>query len=128
MGSSLHLYVQSHDSPPNEAPQINPSSEDQVITSVPSQLNSVSNKVKSGKLPRSRHNREWRSLVRDEEAPAPFRSTAADEVHLDEKTHDKVNRAKQSTYQEVAEKKRNRPEELPQVKVWILPKIPIHLP
>lgn len=69
---------------------------------------------------RSRHNREWKGLVRDVAEPPPLRSSEADYVHSEEKTHHRACHAKQSlSPKHPSQKKRNRPDDVKQAKVCV---------
>ena len=69
---------------------------------------------------RSRHNREWKGLARDGAEPPPLRSSEADHVHAEEKTHRKVGRAKRALSPKHPNmKKRGRPDDFKQVKVCV---------
>lgn len=54
-------------------------------------FNPDSGKANSEKVPRSRHNREWKGLVRDTSDPPPLRSSEVNIMHLEERNRDKIN-------------------------------------
>ncbi|ESW21041.1 hypothetical protein PHAVU_005G036300 [Phaseolus vulgaris] len=86
----LDLYVQP-ESLLDEAPKKD------IISEVPAggddfqHLNSVSERGKSNKISRSRHNKDWKGLMRGEAEPPPIRSSVVDNSHLEEKGRPEAN-------------------------------------
>uniref|UniRef100_A0A2N9IGK9 RRM domain-containing protein n=1 Tax=Fagus sylvatica TaxID=28930 RepID=A0A2N9IGK9_FAGSY len=72
---------------------------------------SESEREKSNKLSRSRHNREWKGLVRDAAEPPPLRSSDIDKMHYEEKPNRRVSRAKRSPSPRSFQRKRSQPDE-----------------
>lgn len=99
LSSNLHLYVQPQEPFPDEVVR---------TSSVPNQLlgrhnsqqecltgsvqtNSEYERENSTKVSRSRHNREWKGLVREDTEAFPLRSIVTEIVHSEEKTHRRTN-------------------------------------
>ncbi|KAK7323516.1 hypothetical protein VNO77_26993 [Canavalia gladiata] len=59
-------------------------------------LNSQSERGKSNKLSRSRHNKDWKGLMRGEAEPPPIRSYVVDNAPLEEKAGPEINRGTRS--------------------------------
>ncbi|KAL7204342.1 hypothetical protein ACSBR2_017419 [Camellia fascicularis] len=129
LGSNINLYVQPQESLSDEAAKEKPTTGDQMARNDLHHLDFKSDRGKSSKLSRSRHNREWKTLVRDVDEPPPFQSSVIDNVHTDERTRGKVGHAERShsprpiaqkksgraeqshSPQPIAQKKRSRPDE-----------------
>ncbi|XP_006482900.1 uncharacterized protein LOC102624141 isoform X2 [Citrus sinensis] len=114
LDSNLNLYVQPEESQRHEASEIKPTLGDHAGKIDSSLLDSESERGKSNKLSRSRHNREWKGLVRDlDEPPPPLRRFEAENTHFEEKTHRIVTRARDSPSppRQKFQKKRSRHEE-----------------
>uniref|UniRef100_A0A5B6YTT9 RRM domain-containing protein n=1 Tax=Davidia involucrata TaxID=16924 RepID=A0A5B6YTT9_DAVIN len=112
LGSNLDLYVQSQESNPDEVAKTQPKTGEQAVRNDSHHLDSDSDRGKSNKLSRTRHNREWKGLVRDADEPPPLRSSVIDNVHVDDRTDGRVGRAKRSlSPQPTVQKKRSRPVE-----------------
>lgn len=112
LGSNINLYVQPQESLSDEAAKEKPTTGDQMARNDLHHLDFKSDRGKSSKLSRSRHNREWKTLVRDVDEPPPFQSSVIDNVHTDERTHGKVGHAERSHFpQPVAQKKSGRAEQ-----------------
>lgn len=124
LDSNLNLYVQPEESQRHEASEIKPTLGDHAGKIDSSLLDSESERGKSNKLSRSRHNREWKGLVRDlDEPPPPLRRFEAENTHFEEKTHRIVTRARDSPSppRQKFQKKRSRHEEWQHSKVWMFP-------
>ncbi|GFZ00461.1 RNA binding (RRM/RBD/RNP motifs) family protein [Actinidia rufa] len=112
LGSTIHLYVEPQESHPDEDAKTITVTGDQARIHNSRHLDSDSERGKTNKLSRSRHNREWKSLVRDADEPPPFQSSVFDDVHTDDRIHRKVSSAKRSpSPQPIVQKKRSRPDE-----------------
>lgn len=118
LGSNLHLYVlQPQESHPDEAAEAKTKSGDQRRRNESRHLDSDSERGKSSKLSRSRHNREWKSLVRDADEPPPFQSSGTDSVGTHERAQLKISQSKRSPPpQPLSQKKRSRPDERQETK------------
>lgn len=118
LGSNLHLYVlQPQESHPDEAAEAKTKSGDQHRRNESRHLDSDSERGKSSKLSRSRHNREWKSLVRDADEPPPFQSSGTDSVGTHERAQRKISQSKRSPPpQPLSQKKRSRPDERQETK------------
>ncbi|KAL6964827.1 hypothetical protein U1Q18_035882 [Sarracenia purpurea var. burkii] len=117
LGSNLHLYVQPQESHQHEAAITKTSTGDEARIDDSRHLDFDSERGKFDKLSRSRHNREWKSLVRDAGEPPPFQSAVIDNVHTNERAHWKVGRPKRSpSPQPIGQKKRSRPDDRLQTK------------
>lgn len=112
LASSVDLYVQPQDSSVDESPETKAMEIEQYEKKESYHLNSESEREKHSKISRSRHNREWKGLVRDAVEAPPLRSSDIGKIHLEEKPHRKDSRAKRSPpAQPLAQRKRNRLEE-----------------
>ncbi|XP_057496547.1 uncharacterized protein LOC130781370 [Actinidia eriantha] len=112
LGSNIHLYVEPEEPHPDEAAKTITTTGDQGRRHNPRHSDSDSERGMTNKLSRSRHNREWKSLVRDADEPPPFQSSVFDDVHTDDRTHRKFSRVKRSpSPQPIVQKKRSLPEE-----------------
>ncbi|GAY36969.1 hypothetical protein CUMW_025700 [Citrus unshiu] len=114
MGSSGLKFKFPEESQRHEASEIKPTLGDHAGKIDSSLLDSESERGKSNKLSRSRHNREWKGLVRDlDEPPPPLRRFEAENTHFEEKTHRIVTRARDSPSppRQKFQKKRSRHEE-----------------
>lgn len=116
---NLDLYVQHEESYMEEAPKTKPPLWDQGGKNDSHRSDSESEKEKSNTLSRSRHNREWKGLVRDAAEPPPLRSSDIDKIHYEEKPHRRVSRAKRSPSPRSFQRKRSQPDERENKKVWI---------
>ncbi|XP_027340244.1 uncharacterized protein LOC113853804 isoform X2 [Abrus precatorius] len=87
---NLNLYVQP-EALQDEAPKKKLISEVQAGGDDFQHLNSQSERGKSSKLSRSRHNKDWKGLVRVEAEPPPIRSSVVDNTHLEENARPKAN-------------------------------------
>nr|XP_023881866.1 protein gar2 [Quercus suber]POE73790.1 polyadenylate-binding protein 2 [Quercus suber] len=108
---NLDLYVQHEESYMEEAPKTKPPLWDQGGKDDSHRSDSESEKEKSNTLSRSRHNREWKGLVRDAAEPPPLRSSDIDKIHYEEKPHRRVSRAKRSPSPRSFQRKRSQPDE-----------------
>ena len=83
-------------------------------------LDSESDRGKSNKESKLRHNREWKGLVRNAAEPPPLRSSGIENLHLDERSrsHHKVRRTRKSPSPRPAvQRKRGRTDERHNTKV-----------
>lgn len=112
LASNLDLYIQPQDSYMDEAPKTKPTAGEQSEKNESLHSNAESETEKYNKLSRSRHNREWKGLVRDAVEPPPLRSSDIDRIHLEEKPHRKDIRARRSPSPRPSfQRKRSRPDE-----------------
>ncbi|XP_062001682.1 nucleolin 2 [Rosa rugosa] len=111
LASNTDLHVQPQDSYMEDASKRKSLSGDETGKNDSHHLGSAPDKVNSNKSSRSRHNREWRGLARDAAEPPPFLSSELGSVHVEEKSHSKVSRAKSPSLQPAAQRKRIRPDE-----------------
>jgi hypothetical protein len=103
--SNLDLYAEPAESFQNDK---RPVSEDQTAKNGYKKLDSEPEREKN-KLPKIRHNREWKGLSRNEDDPPILRSVVTTNAHLDGNAHHKVVHAEKS--QPVIPKKRSRSDE-----------------
>ncbi|MED6222398.1 hypothetical protein PIB30_118665 [Stylosanthes scabra] len=67
---------------------------------------------KSDKLSRSRHNKDWKGLVRGEAEPPPIRSCVVDTTHVEDKAESRLHRGQRSlSPKSPVQKKRGRADE-----------------
>ncbi|XP_040991152.1 uncharacterized protein LOC121238373 [Juglans microcarpa x Juglans regia] len=112
LASNLNLYHQPQESHMEEDPKTKPTLGDQGGKNVSHHSSSEPEREKPNVLSRSRHNREWKGLVRDAAEPPPLRSSGIENFHLEEKSYLKVSRAKRSPSPRPSiQRKRNRPYE-----------------
>ncbi|CAH9122855.1 unnamed protein product [Cuscuta epithymum] len=110
LGSNLNLYVQQQEPPPDVVAKIRPSSMEHAGNNEMHRMKSVSGQVKPD-MPRSRHKREWKGLLRDtDEHPAVVVNTTYREVGNKLKLASAVRSA--SPEPEV-QRKRSQPEDVP---------------
>uniref|UniRef100_A0A5B6YVE5 RRM domain-containing protein n=1 Tax=Davidia involucrata TaxID=16924 RepID=A0A5B6YVE5_DAVIN len=129
LGSNLDLYLQPRESNADEVTKAKPKSGEQTVRNDSHPLDSDSDRGKSDKLSRSRHNREWKGLVRDADEPPPLRSSVIDNVHIEERTHGRVGRVKHSlSPRPTVQKKRSRPDERHQTKREVVSQATIGAP
>lgn len=118
LASNLELYAQPQESYPDEGAKSKPALGNQGRRSDPQLLHSESDREKSGKLSRSRHNKEWKGLVRDAAELPPLRSSEIDDMHAEDNNRHRVSRSKRAfSPRRPIERKRNRPDERQQAKV-----------
>ncbi|KAL4309464.1 hypothetical protein GQ457_01G050210 [Hibiscus cannabinus] len=113
LGSNLDLYVPSQETHVEGAKTtvlVN-----QSIGADSHQLDIDSERAKTTKVSRNRHNREWKGLVRDAAEPPPLRSSVVENIRFEEKSSCKVSRGR-STSPRPTKKKRSRPDERQPVK------------
>lgn len=116
LASNLNLYVHTKESHTNEMVKMKPTSGDHGGSSDSPQLDSESEKGKHNKLSRSRHNKEWKGLVKNAAEPLPFCTSKVDNIDLEEKSGYDVSHPKK-TPQPRVQKKRSRPDERQHAKV-----------
>lgn len=111
------MYVTSEELQ-DEAPKKKLTSKVQAVSDAFQHANSQSEKGKSNKLSRSRHNKDWKGLARAEDEPPPIRSSEVDNAHLEEKVRPKVNRVQRSlSPKHPVQRKRGRADEQQRTKV-----------
>jgi len=119
LASNLDLYVQPQDTYMDEAPKTKPTEGEQSGKNESHLSNAESEREKYNKLSRSRHNWEWKGLVRDAVEPPPLRSSDIERIHFEEKPYRKDSRAKRSPSPRPSfQRKRGRPDEHENKKVW----------
>ncbi|KAK5810678.1 Polyadenylate-binding 2-A [Gossypium arboreum] len=91
------------------------------------QLDTDSERGKSTKFPRNRHNRDWKGLVRDAAEPPPLRSSEVENIRFEEKSSRKVSRGR-STSPRPTQKKRSRPDDRQPIKREAVPQMNIDAP
>ncbi|GMJ01448.1 hypothetical protein like AT3G12640 [Hibiscus trionum] len=108
LASNLDLYV------PSQEPHVEGARKtalgNQSIGPDSHQLDTDSERGKTTKVSRNRHNREWKGLVRDAAEPPPLRSSEIESIRFEEKSSCKVSRGR-STSPRPTQKKRNRHDE-----------------
>ncbi|XP_014502047.1 uncharacterized protein LOC106762573 [Vigna radiata var. radiata] len=116
LDSHLGLYVQP-EALLNEAPKKSILSEVQAGDDDSQHLNSVSERGKSNKLSRSRHNKDWKGLMRGEAEPPPVRSSVVDNSYLEEKGPPEANYGQRSlSPMPPVQRKRGRADEQQRIK------------
>ncbi|GAB4832608.1 hypothetical protein Ancab_006626 [Ancistrocladus abbreviatus] len=109
LASSVDQYIQSP--APDEASKTKPASLEQAVRSITHHMDSDSERVKSDKLVKSRHSREWKGPVRDVPQP-PLCSSETDGVRKEGKTQRSTGWSRQSVSPEPpGQKKRRRSDE-----------------
>ena len=84
-------------------------------------LDSESDRGKPSSESKIRHNREWKGLVRDASDPPPLRSSEIENIHLDEKSHQRIRRTRRSpSLRPAGQRKRSRTDDRQNTKVPIL--------
>ncbi|PKI47403.1 uncharacterized protein LOC116187689 [Punica granatum] len=117
LSTSLHLYVQPEETDEHDVTEPKLSSDDLAGRNDSGHLNSEIDTGKSGNLLRSRHNRDWRGLIRDTADPPPLLSSEIEKVHSEEKSHQRASRAKRPVSpRHQSKRKRSRSDERHQVK------------
>ncbi|KAM1026775.1 hypothetical protein EV1_039248 [Malus domestica] len=112
LASNSDLHLQSQDSEIEDVSQRKTTSGDLIGKSDSYHLSSEPEREKSNnKVTRSRHNREWKGLARDEAEPPPFRSSEIGDIYVEDKSHSKVSRAKSPSRQSAVQRKRIRSDE-----------------
>ncbi|XP_039048451.1 uncharacterized protein LOC120189181 isoform X2 [Hibiscus syriacus] len=108
LASNLDLYV------PSQEPHVGGARTtvlgNQSIGADSHQLDIDSQKTKTAKVSRNRHNREWKGLVRDATEPPPLWSSVDENTRFEERPSHKVSRGR-STSPCLTQKKRSRPDE-----------------
>lgn len=121
LDSNIDSYVQPQESYLDEVLKEQPTAGDQSGRNDSHHMDSESERIKPNKESKSRHRREWKGLVRDAAEPPPLRSSEVEKIHLQEKTHQKIIRARRSpSPRSVAQRKRTRPDERENVKVCVV--------
>lgn len=117
LASNLDLYAPSREPHVDEGTRTTVLG-NQSIGAESLQLDTDSERGKSTKFPRNRHNRDWKGLVRDAAEPPPLRSSEIENIRFEEKSSRKVSRGR-STSPRPTQKKRSRPDERQPIKVSI---------
>ncbi|KAE8672136.1 hypothetical protein F3Y22_tig00111851pilonHSYRG00083 [Hibiscus syriacus] len=108
LASNLDVYV------PSQEPHVGGARTtvlgNQSIGAGSHQLDIDSERAKTTKVSRNRHNREWKGLVRDAADPPPLRSSVVENICFEEKSSLKVSCGR-STSPCPTQKKRSRPDE-----------------
>ncbi|OMO69781.1 hypothetical protein CCACVL1_19272 [Corchorus capsularis] len=107
LASNLDLYVPSQEHHVEEAGKTRSIMGRQSAGVDFNQLDSGSERGKSTKFVRNRHNREWKGLLRDAAEPPPLRSSEVENIHFEEKTHRRASRRRSSSPRS-SQKKRSR--------------------
>ncbi|XP_021280563.1 nucleolin 1 [Herrania umbratica] len=115
LASNLYLYVPSQEPHGEEEAAKTRSILGNQLAQADTQLDSDSEKGKSTKLARNRHNREWKGLVQDASEPPPLRSSEVENICFEEKTRRKVSRGRSSSPRP-SQKKRSRIDERQPIK------------
>ncbi|GAV72754.1 RRM_1 domain-containing protein/PWI domain-containing protein [Cephalotus follicularis] len=112
LAANLNLYLQPQESSRDEVVKINSTVGNQAGDNDACQLNSDSDRGKSDKLPRSRHSREWKGLVRDGDEPPPLLSSEVDNFKFQEKAYCLASHARRSASpRSPIQNRRSRPDE-----------------
>ncbi|KAL2932531.1 Embryonic polyadenylate-binding protein 2 [Bienertia sinuspersici] len=118
LASNIDQYVGSLDSVPNEVASAKPKLDDTVKVDTSHPV-SESDRGKSSKVSRSRHNRDWKGLVTDVSQP-PLRSVVTNHIRNEEKAYSSALHTRQSVSPErPVHRKRNRADEFSRPKVVI---------
>nr|KJB22241.1 hypothetical protein B456_004G036800 [Gossypium raimondii] len=121
LASNLDLYAPSREPHLDEGTRTTVLG-NQSIGAESHQLDTDSERGKSTKFPRNRHNRDWKGLVRDAAEPPPLRSSEVENIRFEEKSSRKVSRGR-STSPQPTQKKRSRPDERQPIKREAVPNI-----
>ncbi|XP_021735892.1 nucleolin 1-like [Chenopodium quinoa] len=114
LATYLDQYVGSHQSCSDEVAKAKPEQPSKDDSSHPV---SESDRGKSSKTSRSRHNRDWKSLVTDNLQPSLIRSSVTNNMQHEEKTYPNALHTRQSVSpQRTVHRKRNRPDDHPRPK------------
>ncbi|KAI4383905.1 hypothetical protein MLD38_009694 [Melastoma candidum] len=117
LAANLHLYVKPHEPDGNVLTKIKPLIMDQAAKVVSMHPDVKKEGGKSGKPSRSRHDREWKDLVRFAGEPPPLRSTEIEKLPVEEESHLRDRRVRRSISPEnYLERKRKRTDERPHAK------------
>lgn len=104
----LHLYIPKQESSSDEITETKSLVRNNSRRGVTPQLGSESEKETSLQESKSRRNREWRGLVRNEAEPPPFRSSEIEDIHVENRTQQKPIRGKRHHSPEPFTQKRSR--------------------
>ncbi|KNA11155.1 hypothetical protein SOVF_137760 [Spinacia oleracea] len=117
LASNLDLYVGSPQSCPNEVAKAKPELVERTSKDHSDHPVSESDRGKSSKTFRSRHNRDWKGLVTDNSQPPLIRSSVTNNLQNEEKTYPNALHGRQSVSPErPVHRKRYRPGERPRPK------------
>ncbi|XP_028799781.1 uncharacterized protein LOC114755080 isoform X2 [Neltuma alba] len=106
---NIDLYVQPKEGQDGAPKKI--ISEVQASVDDAQHLNSESDRGKSHKLSRRRHNKDWKGLGREETEPPTLRSSVVDNSHSDEKTRTEADHHPKSPPSPLVRRKRGHPDE-----------------
>lgn len=113
LASNLDLYV------PSQAPHVEGAKTillgNQLTGADSHRLDSDSERGKSAKFAKNRHNREWKGLVRDAAEPPPLRSSEVENIQVEEKSSRKVSHGRSASPRS-SRKKRSRLDERQPIK------------
>ncbi|PPR98401.1 hypothetical protein GOBAR_AA22286 [Gossypium barbadense] len=126
LASNLDLYAPSREPHLDEGTRTTVLG-NQSIGAESHQLDTDSERGKSTKFPRNRHNRDWKGLVRDAAEPPPLRSSEVENIRFEEKSSRKVSRGR-STSPRPTQKKRSRPDDRQPIKREAVPQMNIDAP
>ncbi|KAL5707927.1 hypothetical protein ACHQM5_018776 [Ranunculus cassubicifolius] len=104
----LHLYVPQQEPYIDELAETKPAVVQDTERSASPQLDSESERETSIKESKSRRNREWKGLVRDEDEPPPLRSSEIEHFHVEKKNQQKPVRTKRYRSPQPPAQKRSR--------------------
>lgn len=125
---NLDLYVQP-EALLDEAPKRKLISEVQAGGDDSQHLNLESGRGKSSKLTRSRHNKDWKGLMRGEAEPTSIPSNVVDNAHLDQKAQPGVNHGTRSlSPKPPVQRKRGRADEQQKTKKDVVSQVNIAAP
>lgn len=118
MSTSLDLYVQPEETDKHDVTEPELLFIDRAGLNASENLNSGIENGKSSNLLRSRHNREWKGLIRDTADPPPLLRSAIEKIHSEEKPYHKNSLVKRSiSPQHQSGRKRSRSDDRHHVKV-----------
>ncbi|KAK7401514.1 hypothetical protein VNO78_13059 [Psophocarpus tetragonolobus] len=126
---NLDSYVHPPESLPDEAPKKKVISEVQAGGDDSQDLMSQPERGKSSKLARSRHNKDWKGLIRGEAEPPPIRSSVVDNAHLEEKVRPEATHGPRSiSPKPPVKRKRSRADEQQRTKRDVVSQVNIAAP
>lgn len=118
LSTSLDLYIQGEETDKDDISGPKLSLDDQAGRNVSANFDSGIESGKSSTLLRSRHNREWKGLVRETADPPPLLSSEIENIHSEKKAHGTSDHGKRSVSPRLqSHRKRSRSDDKHQVKV-----------
>ncbi|XP_062115325.1 uncharacterized protein LOC133829613 [Humulus lupulus] len=113
LASHIDSYVEPEEPGVSELIKSKPLSVEKPGTNDSHHLDSESDRGKSNKESRTRHNREWKGLARNPAEPPPLRSSGIENLHLEERSHHRSRRSRKSSSppRAAAQRKRDRTDE-----------------